>query len=226
MRKDATIPISAYAVPTRIAVATLRAALTQFGIRYRTIRGTWGELTEIRLADVGAGRGTLEIADRDFSLFHGPDEHTGWSIFSRDEHRVCLSNPIYIAGNGRTVVGCAADSFAAAAAVAGHIAAYQAPVHGPLRPDHVWEECTGPNRHCKKAHRQGRTVHIIPAAFADSSHLVLPTNHYTSEEKARSAVAYARRTAAIITTNEQLYEARRLRQPYRLLPGWIDPTRR
>ncbi|MGW0844326.1 hypothetical protein ACWD26_30135 [Streptomyces sp. NPDC002787] len=175
---------------------------------------------------MGAGRGTLEIADRDFSLFHGPGEHTGWSIFPRDEHGMCLSNPMYISGDGETVVACDADSFAAAAAVAAHIAARQAPVHGPLRPDHVWEECTGPNRHCKKAYRQGRTVHIIPAAFADSSHLVLPTNHYASQEEARAAVADARRTAVIIAADGQLYKARRLRRPYRLLPGWVDPTRR
>ncbi|MFJ3365839.1 hypothetical protein [Streptomyces anthocyanicus] len=175
---------------------------------------------------MGAGRGTLEIADRDFSLFHRPDEHSGWSIFPRDEHGVCLSNPIYISGDGETAVACGADSFAAAAAVAAHIAARQAPVHGPLRPDHVWEECTGPNRHCKKAHRQGRTVHVIPADFADSSHLVLPSYHYASEEEARAAVAHARRTAVVIGADGQLYKARRLRRPYRLLPGWIDPTRR
>ncbi|QKZ20276.1 hypothetical protein [Streptomyces chartreusis] len=175
---------------------------------------------------MGAGRGTLEIADRDFSLSHGPDEHTGWSIFPRDESGWCLSSPLYISGDGEAVVACGADSFAAAAAVAAHIAARQAPVHGPLRRDHVWEECTGPNRHCKKAHRQGRPVHIIPAAFADSSSLVLPTHHYASQDEARAAVADARRTADTIAADRQLYTARRLRRPYRLLPGWIDPTRR
>ncbi|MER6684677.1 hypothetical protein [Streptomyces olivaceoviridis] len=151
-RKGPLIPINACTAQTELAAHALHAALTRFAIPYRTIRGSWGELTELSLADVGAGRGTLEIADRDFSLFHGWDEHTGWSIFPRDEHGVCWSNPIYISGDGETVVACWADSFAAAAAVAAHIAARQAPVYSPLRPDHRWEECAGTNRRCKKAH--------------------------------------------------------------------------
>lgn len=94
-------------------------------------------------------------------------------------------------------------------------------------------ECTGPNSTCRKLHKSGRSVHVI----ADSVRirtlskenkprpsLVMPDNHYHTVGKGRMAIAEGWRTGKIISTDEELYAAREARQPYILLPGWIDPT--
>jgi hypothetical protein len=116
-----------FAKPRPKARAVLLAALAEYGITPHIIYGHWGVLAEIRLEELGVGRGTLEVADRGFSLDHLADAHTGWSIFPRDERRVCLSNPIYISGDGRTTVDCATDSADAAKAIADHLTTPPAP---------------------------------------------------------------------------------------------------
>ncbi|MER7937849.1 MULTISPECIES: hypothetical protein [unclassified Streptomyces] len=224
MNTAATLPVTG-AASKLIAQLTARAAT---GIRID--HGLWGELVEVYVDGHGPEHGTLEIADRDFSARHHENEHTGWSIFARDENGDLCGGPIYISGDGETPVNCYIDSVDAAEAAAEYIAA-RAPkprtMYGPLRyPDHVRHDCTGPNRNCRKAGRQGHTVHIIPSEFVDGSHLMLPTYHYETEERARAAVETARRDAVVIRSDAALYRARRHRQAYRLLPGWTDPTRR
>jgi hypothetical protein len=224
MSATATVPATAAA--SRLLAHLAARAIT--GTRIDS--GQWGELVEVYVDGHSPALGTLEIADREFSVHHETGAHTGWSIFARDENGDLDSEPLHISGDGETVLDCLADSIAAADAVADYIAA-RAPkppvVHGPLRfPDWVTHDCTGPNHNCRKAARQGRSVHIIASEFADGSHLVLPTYHYETEEQARAAVETARRDAVVIRSDAMLFEARRRRQAYRLLPGWIDPTRR
>ncbi|AXI91376.1 hypothetical protein SAM9427_37045 (plasmid) [Streptomyces sp. ETH9427] len=187
--------------------------------------GQWGECLIVPVE----GHGTLEIADREFSVRHAVDAHTGWSIFTRDANGDLNGEPLFCSGDGESALDARADAIAAADAVAQYIAARvtAAPVvHGPQRfPDFV-RRCTGPNKACRAAHRDGRSVHIIPSGSADKGSLVLPTFHYETEEQARAAVEAARRDAVVIRSDEALFEARRLAQPYRLLPGWIDPSSR
>lgn len=219
------------AIDAPAAASKLLAQLSARAVTATRIdEGSWGELVEVYVDGQGTALGTLEIADRNFSVRHWTGDHTGWSIFARDENGDLASEPMWISGDGETAMDCRADSAAAAHAVAEYIAA-RAPkpptVYGPLRfPDFVRPDCTGPNRNCRKAVRQGRSVHIIPSGFADGGHLVLPTYHYETEEQARDAVEAARRDAVVIRSDAMLCEARRRRQAYRLLPGWIDPTRR
>ena len=88
--------------------------------------------------------------------------------------------------------------------------------------------CKGPTKHCRAAHREGRSVHITPAfdVRTHQAHLVLPTYHYATEEEALLAVARARTNARIIRNDADLYAAREANEAYVLMPGWVDPSRR
>lgn len=169
----------------------------------------------------------LAVTSRTGTIEHTPDQHTGWTVDRRHKNDGAFVNGrIYARGILQQSWFCSRDSSDAARAIAFYISVRRPLAYGPLLRDHVREDCTGPNPNCKKAHRQGRTVHIIPAHFADGSHLVLPTYHYATVEAAHAAVARARENAVTITADAELFRARRLRQPHRLLPGWTDPTRR
>jgi hypothetical protein len=93
-------------------------------------------------------------------------------------------------------------------------------------PEVIWETCTGPNIHCRRAYRDGRPVHIIPAHDANMPHLVLATNHYATVGEAKAMVAFAEANAQLITTDEELYAARDAGRSYFLPVGWVDPSRR
>ncbi|MBG7704865.1 hypothetical protein HCJ76_44090 [Streptomyces sp. MC1] len=167
------------------------------------------------------------VTSRAGTIDHTAEQHTGWTVDLRHKNGGAVRNGrIYADGIPGPSWFCGRDSDTAARAIAFYISVRRPRAYGSLRPDYVHENCTGPNRHCKKAYRQGRPVHIRAEHFADGSILVLPTNHYATVEAARAAVAAARENAATITTDAELFRARRLRQPYRILPGWTDPTRR
>ncbi|MEU9925074.1 hypothetical protein AB0H51_27965 [Streptomyces griseoluteus] len=169
----------------------------------------------------------LVVTSRAGTIDHTPEQHTGWTVDRRHKHGGAFVNGrIYARGVLGASWFAGRDSGDAVRAIAFYINVRRPLAYGPLLPDHITEDCTGPNRRCKKAHRQGRTVHIRAERFADGSHLVLPTNHYATVEEARAAVDAARAKAVTITRDDELFRARRLRQPYRLLPGWTDPTSR
>jgi hypothetical protein len=99
--------------------------------------------------------------------------------------------------------------------------------------------CTGPNPACRKAHRDGRSVHVIPAipsmddfviendrARKLTPSLVMPTNHYATAAEGVAAIELAMRTAPTVTCDDDLYACRRMGIPHFLPVGWIDPTRR
>ncbi|MFC9083314.1 hypothetical protein ACFTY7_41310 [Streptomyces sp. NPDC057062] len=144
----------------------------------------------------------LVVSSRAPGTHHAPDDHTGWIVALYNQNGAPLSgtDPVYCSGDGRRHVQCEADSTAAARAITFFLNKRKPFPFGPLvRPDYV-RHCTGPNRRCKKARKQGRSVHILPAPFADGGSLLLPTNHYPNETEARAAVARARHDHEVITT--------------------------
>jgi len=89
--------------------------------------------------------------------------------------------------------------------------------------------CTGPNDACRKAHRDGRSVHMIPDAGRNpgaSPALIMPMYHYATEDDGRQAINRAIETAPTVTCDEDLYTYRRQGVAHFLPVGWIDPTRR
>ncbi|NEB63514.1 hypothetical protein G3I61_28295 [Streptomyces diastaticus] len=60
----------------------------------------------------------------------------------------------------------------------------------------------------------------------DSGSLIMPTYHYASEEDGRAAIEQAHETAPVITTDDELYDARARGIAHKLSAGWIDPSMR
>lgn len=85
------------------------------------------------------------------------------------------------------------------------------------------ENCTGPNPKCKKAARNGRTVHLYPDGDVT---LVLPTYHFESVESGTKQIEQWAIDAVRVKTDDDLYAARNAHLPYILPKGWIDPSRR
>lgn len=89
------------------------------------------------------------------------------------------------------------------------------------------EDCSGPHGACGSGHEQGRPVHLIPAVTDDTTpRLVLPTYHFTTVAEGVEAITRAYATAPTITTDEELYAARRAGIAHLIPRGWIDPSRR
>lgn len=90
------------------------------------------------------------------------------------------------------------------------------------------EDCSGPNAACRAAHRAGRPVHVVAISTLGENQpaLVMPTYHYASPDDGIAALNEAWATAPTIENDDQLVEYRRAGRPYKLRPGWIDPTRR
>lgn len=89
--------------------------------------------------------------------------------------------------------------------------------------------CTGPNRACRFAHREGRSVHVIPAMRKDPATekaLVMPTYHYRTSAEGIEAIAEAETMAPTVETDADLYEYRKNNVPFYLPMGWVDPSRR
>lgn len=90
--------------------------------------------------------------------------------------------------------------------------------------------CTGPNPTCRKEHRAGRHVHVIPAAPSLDAGtrpvLVMPTYHYRTAEGGLAAIAKAMISAPTVATDDDLYHYRLEGMPHFLPVGWVDPTRR
>ncbi|MEW1700782.1 hypothetical protein [Streptomyces sp. NPDC091278] len=64
----------------------------------------------------------LSIGDRNPSVEHVPAAHTGWTAFLYDEDGSPVGAPVFTSGDGTTPVDCAADSGAAARALAAFLA--------------------------------------------------------------------------------------------------------
>lgn len=94
----------------------------------------------------------------------------------------------------------------------------------------IWTDCNGPNRACKKAHAEGRTVHVIEdpsTADITNGRLIMPTYHYATAEEGIAAIKDAARNAKTVTNDEEwlALEAAHER-PFRTRPGMNHPTRR
>lgn len=67
----------------------------------------------------------------------------------------------------------------------------------------VVEDCKGPNRACRKAHKAGLTVHVVPPKIAaEDGTLVLPTYHYATIQAAADAIHEAWFDAPTVHTFE------------------------
>lgn len=86
--------------------------------------------------------------------------------------------------------------------------------------------CTGPNRNCKKAAKNGQFVHMIPEWDASRETLIMPSYHFETEEIGRHAIETAYINAVTIKTDDELYDARKRGIAHKLPIGWIDPSRR
>lgn len=92
----------------------------------------------------------------------------------------------------------------------------------------IHEDCKGPNKHCRAAHREGRTVHAYLEGRLRRGNglLVMPTYHYRTVQGARAAITAAAKDAVIIRDDAALYAAREAGRPHILPRGWTDPTMR
>jgi hypothetical protein len=86
--------------------------------------------------------------------------------------------------------------------------------------------CTGPNRACRMAHKQGRSVHVIPERRQDGRALVMPTYHYRTSADGIEAIMDAEEAAPEVATDADLIEYRERNIPFFLPVGWVDPSRR
>jgi hypothetical protein len=90
--------------------------------------------------------------------------------------------------------------------------------------------CTGPNPSCRKAHKEGRSVHVIPAMRRMDEparpSLVMPTYHYRTSADGIVAIADADIHAPTVTCDDDLYACRRMNIPHYLPVGWVDPSMR
>lgn len=87
--------------------------------------------------------------------------------------------------------------------------------------------CSGPNPHCALAASRGRYAHVIALTeIYEEPSLVMPSYHFQTIEDGIEAVRHAWATAPVITSDEELYAARRDKIPHKLPVGWIDPSRR
>ncbi|MEU5900385.1 hypothetical protein [Streptomyces venezuelae] len=66
----------------------------------------------------------LAVADRAPAVDHDPDTHTGWVVWLHDENSEPVGAPLYTGGDGE-LVDCAADSAAAATAIADWLAEFE-----------------------------------------------------------------------------------------------------
>jgi len=90
--------------------------------------------------------------------------------------------------------------------------------------------CTGPNPACRKAAKEGRKVHVIPALPKEPGnepYLVMPTYHYATEAEGEAAIQAAIMIEArTVKNDEDLYAYRAAQRPHYLPVGWVDPSRR
>jgi hypothetical protein len=91
------------------------------------------------------------------------------------------------------------------------------------------ETCTGPNRACRAAHREGRSVHVIPGSIrgrADQPALIMPTYHFATVDEGMGYIRDAWNTAPMVVTDEDLDRYRAANIAHKLPVGWVDPSRR
>lgn len=79
-------------------------------------------------------------------------------------------------------------------------------------------DCYGPNPVCRKAWKEERSIHARPGVG-----IVWPTYHFASEADVQRMAA---RDIHTVTSDDELYEARRDGFVYRLPEGWKDPSQR
>lgn len=81
-------------------------------------------------------------------------------------------------------------------------------------------ECTGPNPACRRAHRAGRIVHIIPAHTdprAENCHIALNTYHYATRDDALAALEIAWKSSILVDNPRDRDEQYRLRHDVRIV---------
>lgn len=89
------------------------------------------------------------------------------------------------------------------------------------------ESCSGPNKHCISDAHEGRYVHVIAMSdIHEEPALVMPSWHFFTVREGVEAVRIAWETAPMITCDEDLFAARRMKIAHKLPVGWIDPSRR
>jgi hypothetical protein len=88
-------------------------------------------------------------------------------------------------------------------------------------------DCTGPNPTCRRHHKAGRPVHVIPHydPYTEPA-LVMSSYHYRTVEEGTTAIEQARETAPTVATDADLDAYRAADRPHFLPVGWVDPTRR
>ncbi|MBG7704863.1 hypothetical protein HCJ76_44080 [Streptomyces sp. MC1] len=113
--------IAAGMEPDPAAARMLLSALADHDVTPTVHRGPTAQYAEIPAGD--ASHGTLVVTNRFLSLDHRTSEHNGWMVYLRRPDGTFQERPLYTAGDGRMVVGCATDSAAVAKFVAEYCAA-------------------------------------------------------------------------------------------------------
>lgn len=114
-----------FAEPRPTAGKVLLAALAEYGITtYDDHLGmSYGIPVDQGTAPAHIRNGFhLSVSDRNPMVDHVPAAHTGWTVFVHDDEGEPIGDFLYISGDGG-LVDCAADSAAAAAAIAEFITA-------------------------------------------------------------------------------------------------------
>lgn len=88
------------------------------------------------------------------------------------------------------------------------------------------DNCTGPNAKCKKAHKNGRRVHMNMDWDAMRETLIPTTHHFETVEQGIEQLTREWNDAITVKTDNELYDARRAGIAHRLPIGWIDPGMR
>ncbi|MGA5411522.1 hypothetical protein ACPCSC_30245 [Streptomyces lavendulocolor] len=116
-----------FAGPRQTAGGMLLAALAEYGLvegkEVFVSYGTHSDRYSVPLPLADGTQAQLIIADRDGSLRHLPNAHTGWSVILHDGlWGEPIGDPVYITGDGE-LVDCAEDSANAAAFMADFVTA-------------------------------------------------------------------------------------------------------
>lgn len=94
------------------------------------------------------------------------------------------------------------------------------------------ENCSGPNRHCRAAHKAGRRVHVIPPRqtmeeMETRGCLVLPTYHFATVADGLAAIETALDFAVTPESDEEWLALEAAHEvPFWTRPGLNHPTRR
>jgi hypothetical protein len=83
-------------------------------------------------------------------------------------------------------------------------------------------DCSGPNKHCRRAHAQGSKIHFCPPQRDNQpGPLLLPNYHFASIEDAEEAYWRAVLSARIVTSAEARDAALARHEPVYVLRGSV-----